>query len=590
MTRLCLLSVVFASLLAGTATADEDDFLADAVSEADSEKKETQPLFLVPLQPVWKTIEPALIDEAVKNIAAELHESGGFKVEQFNPNLGSSEFTDPEPKLRKRWLKDIRVAENNTRKRRFSQAIKGAGRVVRQVMQNPEHLRDPRIYCRSMVLVAEGELRRGRRNKTMSILDIVASNCSDLYDSDSGAELSEAFAEILADAVAEVRRRSAGKMVVQADEPGAEVFLNGTKLGQAPLVIRNIPPGRHLLAVVKSGHKPFGKLIKLGSEEVRVQARLTKPLGGGKVGRIFTEMRDNRITPQAIAMTAELLRKHGGKAKVALLGGIAKADAVIKVSVLAVDRRGQAVRLKSMSIDMDFLGLAPEMLGFTQKLIELSKTFVGAKVKGGALVAKLAQPKQDAQPVKWGSLALGGARKASAAQQGNARGPLKRGRSAPPKKRRAKISRMELDDGPEQANRRDEEDPEPRRTERRRDDESRSAARRTRQRDDESKSSEAPRRRARSSKAADDSGRARAPKRKKRRGSRRGRAQADEAWGIGDRPRRLRKRSRRRMNWPLIAGASAVGVGVIGGGVALWYSFMASPSAVNATISGTVPQ
>ncbi len=43
MTRLCLLSVVFASLLAGTAVAEEDDFLADAVSEADSEKKEAQP-------------------------------------------------------------------------------------------------------------------------------------------------------------------------------------------------------------------------------------------------------------------------------------------------------------------------------------------------------------------------------------------------------------------------------------------------------------------------------------------------------------------------------------------------------------------
>ena len=53
----------------------------------------------------------------------------------------------------------------------------------------------------------------------------------------------------------------------------------------------------------------------------------------------------------------------------ALLGGIAKVDAVIKVSMIAVDRKGQAVRLKSMSIDEDFLGLAPEMLGFNEKLI-----------------------------------------------------------------------------------------------------------------------------------------------------------------------------------------------------------------------------
>ena len=65
----------------------------------------------------------------------------------------------------------------------------------------------------------------------------------------------------------------------------------------------------------------------------------------------------------------------------ALLGGIAKVDAVIKVSMIAVDRKGQAVRLKSMSIDEDFLGLAPEMLGFNEKLIKLAASFVGGKFK-----------------------------------------------------------------------------------------------------------------------------------------------------------------------------------------------------------------
>ena len=286
-----------------------------------------------------------------------------------------------------------------------------------------------------MILVAEGELRRGRRNKTMSILDIVASSCAELFDGKGAAELSDAFSDLLADAVAEVRRRSAGSLVVQADEPGATVFLNGVSLGPAPLIIRNLPPAKHLLAVVKAGHKPFGKVVKVGSDEVRVQARLTKPLGGGKTGRIFTEMRDNRVSPDAISLAAELLRKHGGKSTVALLGGIAKVDAVIKVSMIAVDRKGQAVRLKSMSIDEDFLGLAPEMLGFNEKLIKLAASFVGGKFKGGTLIEGLKAPQQEAQPVKWASLALGGKRK-SLAQQGNARGPLKRGDRAKPRRRR----------------------------------------------------------------------------------------------------------------------------------------------------------
>ena len=65
MIRKCLLLTLCASLAPGVAFAEEDDFLADAVVESEEEKKPTQPLFLIPLQPVWKTIEPARIDEAV---------------------------------------------------------------------------------------------------------------------------------------------------------------------------------------------------------------------------------------------------------------------------------------------------------------------------------------------------------------------------------------------------------------------------------------------------------------------------------------------------------------------------------------------
>jgi hypothetical protein len=572
--------------------AEDDDFLADAIVETKEEKKQTQPLFIIPLQPVWKTIEPQLVDDAVKNIAAELFESGGFQVEQYNPSLGGGVFEDPEPSLRKRWLKEVRVAENNTRKRRFSQAIKAAGRVVRQVMQNPEHLRDPRIYCRAMVLVAEGELRRGRRNKSLSILDMVASNCGDLHDSDSGAILSDAFTETLADAIAEVRRRSAGTLTVHADEPNSTIYLNGMKMGTAPLVIRNLPPGRHLLAVVKAGHKAFGKVVKVGSEKITVQARLTKPLGGGKVGRIFTEMRDNRMSPQALTLAAELLKKHGGKAQIVLIGGIAKEGAIIKVSLFAVDRQAHALALKPMSFDVDFLGLAPEMLGFTEKLVALSLKFVGAKVSPKTLISGLQAPQQDAQPVKWASLALGGERK-SLAQQGNARGPLKRGARKKgkerkerqrPKKQRLQLGDEATDKAPK-SNRRDEEDVAPRRQSRRR---SSPAKAETSDNGDRDKAARPARRQARKGKGeeARPAGRA---KRKRRSGRARA-ARIDDDWGIKGGPKRLRKRSRSRVNWPLIAGASAVGIGVVGGGIALWMSYAAAPSAVNANVSWTVPQ
>ena len=90
MIRKCLIFALVAGLIPSAASAEDDDFLSDAVVESEEEKKPKKPLFLIPLQPVWKTIEPAKIDDAVKNIASELGDSAGFAVEQYNPRLGSA--------------------------------------------------------------------------------------------------------------------------------------------------------------------------------------------------------------------------------------------------------------------------------------------------------------------------------------------------------------------------------------------------------------------------------------------------------------------------------------------------------------------
>jgi hypothetical protein len=241
------------------------------------------------------------------------------------------------------------------------------------------------------------------------------------------------------------------------------------------------------------------------------------------------------------------------------------------------------------------------MLGFTEKLTSLSAKFVGAKLGGDTLVSNLSQPQQDAQPVKWGSLALGGSERRSLAQQGNARGPLKRGGR---KARRRADTSMNLerkgDDAKGEASEgrrpRREAEPEARPADaadardRRRARRDRPEPRRRDRAEAEERSAddavvERPKRRKRKAKR-DTAERPRRSERSRRSTS----ARIDDEWGVSDKPRRLRKRSRSRVNWPLIAGVSAVSVGVVGGGIALWYTMVAPPSAVNANITWTVPQ
>ena len=74
MIRKCLIFALVAGLIPSAASAEDDDFLSDAVVESEEEKKPKKPLFLIPLQPVWKTIEPAKIDDAVKKSKLKLRD------------------------------------------------------------------------------------------------------------------------------------------------------------------------------------------------------------------------------------------------------------------------------------------------------------------------------------------------------------------------------------------------------------------------------------------------------------------------------------------------------------------------------------
>jgi hypothetical protein len=565
---------LFAAFAASPALAEnDDDFLSEDIGQ--ETKANLKELLILPLQPVWKMAERSLLDEALKNIAAELADSAGYKLVRYNLRVGAGNYKDPESRLRKRWAKDVRGAESSTRRRRFSAAIKAAGRAVRQMLQNPEHVRTPDSYCRSLALTAEGEIRRGKKRKAAAILQMLASSCSDTFQGSGSAVLSDAFEDALAEAVAAVRRREGCTLVVFADEPGATVYLNGVDMGPAPVLVSDLAPGRHLVAVSKAGHKPWGKAVKIGSEKVTLKATLMKPLGGGRKGVLLAHLRNNQMSAQVVAAAAEVLRKEGGKSPYILVGGLAKEEAVVKVRLIAVNRSGRSVALKQLGFDVDFLGLAPEMLGYGDKLKALEKKFAGKKAIKGALIDGLSRPQLEPTTKRWVNLASGGGRaRSQTTGPARRRGPLRRSaRDADPEKV----------DAPKR-NRRTDRVKEARKREKRSDRSSRDSNRKVVRRgaDEEGETAEdrdAPRRRTKKKSERKKQG---ARGKRKKRSARRG-----DGWDLGERPSRLRRRRRSRTNWPLVSAAAAGGVVVVVGGLLIYQNLTAAPSAVDVNVRWT---
>jgi hypothetical protein len=56
---------------------------------------------------------------------------------------------------------------------------------------------------------------------------------------------------------------SAGSIRIKTDAPGAEVFLDGTRAGQTPLSLTDVPPGTHELRFVKEGFREATRSVNV---------------------------------------------------------------------------------------------------------------------------------------------------------------------------------------------------------------------------------------------------------------------------------------------------------------------------------------
>lgn len=79
-----------------------------------------------------------------------------------------------------------------------------------------------------------------------------------------------------------------GRAFIGTGNIAAEVFVDGTKVGTAPLdEPLSLSPGPHQLRIVADGYDPFESEINVGiGQDVQVQANLTKPTAGGEAGGI----------------------------------------------------------------------------------------------------------------------------------------------------------------------------------------------------------------------------------------------------------------------------------------------------------------
>ena len=80
-----------------------------------------------------------------------------------------------------------------------------------------------------------------------------------------------------------------GGLRVSADAPGAEVWLDGTRLGTAPAGRDDLSPGEHLLELYASGYEPLSETVVVEGGHRRLLVIRLEPLAGDPIGAIIVD-------------------------------------------------------------------------------------------------------------------------------------------------------------------------------------------------------------------------------------------------------------------------------------------------------------
>lgn len=131
-------------------------------------------------------------------------------------------------------------------------------------------LRDFTNYVDANARAAEGYLKLGKKGTAASFLTRALAVQPTLVTNRGDKEM----ASLLKLVRGRLEKRRKGSIQVECKTPGAEVFVDGVKLGSAPAVAKDLYAGAHFVQVRHKKAEPWGKMFTVRGRMVEANAKL----------------------------------------------------------------------------------------------------------------------------------------------------------------------------------------------------------------------------------------------------------------------------------------------------------------------------
>lgn len=372
-TRLSAFGVVTVTLLAGNGFAAPDAKAgADAAEAAPAAKAgaDATTVLVLPYQPIYRSAEPAKVEQATGLLVQELGKSSGLAV--IRGGAAKPDAAKPDGAKIEGALK---AADEAEAAKRIRDAIAAHQQAIAAMEAEPGAVAEAEVFVEAHHRLARALFMAAEDDKALEVLGEAARMApgfelaTDLYSRYYRARFLELARKVVEEKPAELLVRSA--------LPGAKVFVDGREAGTTPVRLTKLLPGKHFLQAEVAGAPRGGRVVNVKpGKNAEVTIGFGSTWGGEAVGAVADAVAENAISKKIVAQAVEAGKD--AKADFVVLGGMAHDKVATKFNIhtFVVNVSGGGIqKLDMANFDLDMLTASADVFRIVKSVEGSIKNF-----------------------------------------------------------------------------------------------------------------------------------------------------------------------------------------------------------------------
>jgi hypothetical protein len=322
-------------------------------------------VLLVPLQPVFRSVPPNKIQTANDLLQKELNQKdtlvvirGGISKDEGKAAAAPG---DPKDSGGTKALAD--AADKAEANREIRKAIDLRKKAIDEMEKHAAKI-SPDAYVMAHHLLARDLMWAGDDKEAMEAIDTAARMRPALpLDSKDFSRLYRKWFQRASETALSAKP---GDLLVSSVLPGAAITLDGRSMDVAPVLLKKVVAGKHLIGATIEGVPPYAAVVDVKPQKKNeIVVTFQETMGGSAVGVVADALARNSIPKKAVESAAQAGKEAG--AQFVVLGALAKDEDRFHVHPFVVEvASAKIAQLGIVDFDLDLLTAESDVLRVVQ--------------------------------------------------------------------------------------------------------------------------------------------------------------------------------------------------------------------------------